>query len=147
MKRRDFISLLGASAVSLPLAAHAQRTERIPRIGWIILGSPAGGVADIFSYYESFRAGLRDAGYVEGKNIILVARSAEGVPERLPGLIDELLGEGVAMIVSPGPAIRVVREKVKSIPVIFAFSGDPVAAGFVDTLAHVIAVSSGPNSC
>ena len=58
------------------------------------------------------------------------------MPERLPSLIDELLREDVSVIVSPGPAIRVVREKIKSIPVVFAFSGDPVAAGFVDTLSH-----------
>ena len=136
MKRRRFIALLTGAAASLPFVARGQRIEKVPRIGWIILGSPAGAVADIFSYYDSFRAGLRELGYIEGKTMVLVARSADGVPERLPGLIDEVLREDVAMIVSPGPAIRVVREKVKSIPVIFAFSGDPVAAGFVDTLAH-----------
>src|SRR5262245_51639115 len=136
MTRREFIALLGGSAVAWPLAAHAQQAKKIPRIGWIILGSPAGGVADIFSYYDSFRAGLGDLGFVEGRNIVLVARSAEGVPERLPGLIDELLREHVPVIVSPGPAIRAVREKVKSTPVVFAFSGDPVAAGLVDALSH-----------
>ncbi len=135
MNRRKLITLL-AGAASWPIAARAQQTAKIPRVGWIILGSPAGGVADIFSYYDSFRAGLAEVGYVEGRNIVLVARSAEGVPERLPGLIDELVREGVSVIVSPGPAIRIVREKIKSIPVVFAFSGDPVAAGFVDTLAH-----------
>jgi ABC-type uncharacterized transport system substrate-binding protein len=134
MRRRDFISLLGAAA-AWPPAARAQE-RRIPRIGWIILGSPAGALPDIFSYYDSFRAGLRDLGYVEGSNVILVARAAEGVPERLPALIDELLSEQVSVIVSPGPAIRIVRERVKSIPIVFAFSGDPVAAGLVDTLAH-----------
>jgi putative ABC transport system substrate-binding protein len=136
MRRREFITVLGGAATAWPLRASAQPAEKIPRIGWIILGSPAGGFADIFSYYDSFRAGLSDLGYVEGKNIILIARSALGVPEALPGLIDELLRENVLVIVSPGPAIRVVREKVKSIPVVFAFSGDPVAAGLVDTLAH-----------
>jgi putative ABC transport system substrate-binding protein len=136
MKRREFIALLTGSAVGWTHTARGQRIERIPRVGWVILGSPADGVADIFSYYDSFRAGLRDLGYVEGKNIILVPRSADGIPERLPGLIDQVLSEDVSMIVSPGPAIRVVLEKVKSIPVIFAFSGDPVAAGFVETLAH-----------
>jgi putative ABC transport system substrate-binding protein len=136
MRRREFITVLGGAATAWPLRASAQPAEKIPRIGWIILGSPAGGFADIFSYYDSFRAGLSDLGYVEGKNIILIARSALGVPDALPGLIDELLRENVLVIVSPGPAIRVVREKVKSIPVVFAFSGDPVAAGLVDTLAH-----------
>ena len=136
MRRREFISLLGGAAATWPLAAQAQQRGKIPRIGWIILGSPAGGVADIFSYYDSFRAGLSDLGYIEGSNINLVARSAEGISERLPSLIDELLRENVSVIVSPGPAIRVVRERIKSIPVVFAFSGDPVAAGFVDTLSH-----------
>ena len=88
---------------------QAQQAGKIPRIGWIILGSPAGSDADVFSYYDSFRAGLGDVGYVEGSNIILVARSAEGLPERLPSLVDELLRENVSVIVSPGPAIRVVR--------------------------------------
>jgi len=120
MRRREFISLLGGAAATWPLAAQAQQRGKIPRIGWVILGSPAGGVADIFSYYDSFRAGLSDLGYIEGSNIILVARSAEGISERLPSLIDELLRENVSVIVSPGPAIRVVRERIKSIPVVFA---------------------------
>lgn len=136
MLRREFITILGGAATAWPLRARGQQAGKIPRIGWIILGAPAGGLADIFSYYDSFRAGLSDLGYVEGSNIILIARSALGVPEALPGLIDELLRENVSVIVSPGPAIRVAREKVKSTPVVFAFSGDPVAAGYVDTLAH-----------
>jgi putative ABC transport system substrate-binding protein len=138
MRRREFIGLVGgASAAGVwPDALRAQQGKKIPRVGWIILGSPAGAVADIFSYYDSFRAGLGDLGYVEGGNIVLVARSADGVPERLTTLADELLREDVSVVVSPGPAIRVVREKIKSIPVVFAFSGDPVAAGFVDTLSR-----------
>ena len=136
MRRREFITAIGGVATAWPLGVRAQQAGKIPRIGWIILGAPAGGFADIFSYYDSFRAGLGDLGYVEGTNIILIARSALGVPEALSGLIDELLHENVSAIVSPGPAIRVVREKVKSTPVVFAFSGDPVAAGFVDTLSH-----------
>jgi putative ABC transport system substrate-binding protein len=86
MKRREFITLFGGAATAWPLAARAQQVGKIPRIGWIILGSPVGSVADIFSYYDSFRAGLSDLGYIEGSNIILVAQSAEGVPERLPSL-------------------------------------------------------------
>ena len=136
MRQRELITAIGGVATAWPLGVRAQQAGKIPRIGWIILGAPAGGFADIFSYYDSFRAGLSDLGYVEGTNIILIARSALGVPEALSGLIDELLHENVSAIVSPGPAIRVVREKVKSTPVVFAFSGDPVAAGFVDTLSH-----------
>src|ERR1035437_2966667 len=111
MQRREFITLLGGVAVTpamlWPRAVRAQQAGKIPRIGWIILGPPAGRVPDIFSYYDSFRAGLRDLGYVEGSNIVLIARSAEGEPERLPSLIDELLREDVSVIVSPGPASKV----------------------------------------
>ena len=127
---------LGGAAVIVPSRARSQRSEKPTRIGWIILGSPSGGFADIFSYYDSFRAGLSDLGYVEGANITLIARSALGIPEALPGLIADLLRENVSVIVSPGPAIRVVQEQVKSTAVVFAFSGDPVAAGLVDTLSR-----------
>jgi putative ABC transport system substrate-binding protein len=135
MRRRDAIALIGSVAVC-PASAFGQQANRVPRIGWIILGSPAGTHPDIFSYYDSFHAGLQDLGYVEGTNLTILSKDAEGVPERLPKLIDELIGENVSIIVSPGPAIKVVREKVQSTPVVFAFSGDPVAGGLVDTLAH-----------
>src|SRR4051795_8364686 len=135
MRRRDFITVFGG-VIGFPGRLLARPAEKIPRVGWIILGSPSGGVADIFSYYDSFGAGLQDLGYVEGKNIAVIARSAFGLPEALPGIVEELLRENVSVIVSPGPAIRVVQQRVKSTPIVFAFSGDPVAAGLVDTLSH-----------
>ncbi len=135
MRRRDAIALVGSAAI-WPAIALGQQPRIVPRIGWIILGSPAGTHPDIFSYYNSFRAGLGDLGYVDGDNLTILSKDAEGIPERLPVLIDELVSANVSIIVSPGPAIKVVREKVKSTPVVFAFSGDPVAAGLVDTLAH-----------
>jgi putative tryptophan/tyrosine transport system substrate-binding protein len=135
MRRRDTLALIGSVAV-FPAGAFGQQSNKEPRIGWIILGSPAGAHPDIFSYYDSFRAGLHDLGYVEGVNLTISAKDAQGVPERLPKLIDELVVENVSIILSPGPAIKVVREKVQSIPVVFAFSGDPVVAGLVDTLAR-----------
>ena len=82
---------------------QAQQAGKIPCIGWIVLGSPAGSAADVFSYYDSFRAGLSELGYVEDNNIILVARSAEGVPERLPRFVDELLRENVSGSSRRGP--------------------------------------------
>ena len=135
MRRRDALALIGSVAVC-PASAFAQHLDKVARIGWIILGSPAGTHPDIFSYYNDFRAGLRDVGYIEGSNLTIAAKDAEGIPERLPKLIDELIDDNVSVIVSPGPAIKVVREKVQTKPVVFAFSGDPVAAGLVDTLAH-----------
>ena len=121
MRRRDAIALIGSVAVC-PASAFGQQANRVPRIGWIILGSPTGTHPDIFSYYDSFHAGLQDLGYVEGTNLTILSKDAEGVPERLPKLIDELISENVSIIVSPGPAIKVVREKVQSTPVVFAFS-------------------------
>lgn len=135
MRRRDALSLIGSVAV-WPAGALSQQLNKVPRIGWIILGSPAGTHPDIFSYYDSFRAGLHDLGYVDGANLTISSKDAEGDPERLPKLIDELISENVSIIVSPGPAIKVVHEKVQSTPVVFAFSGDPIAGGLVDTLAH-----------
>ena len=123
MRRRKFVTILGGAATAWPLRARSEQAGKIPRIGWIILGAPVGGLADIFSYYDSFLAGLSDLCYVEGGNIILIARSALGVPEALPSLIDELLRENVSVIVSPGPAIRVVREKVNR-----PLSSSPLAA-------------------
>lgn len=89
LSRRDLIRLLGGAAV-WPRTARAEEARKIPRVSWIVLGSPAGSSADVFSYYDSFRAGLSDLGYVEGGNVTLLGKSADGVPERLPNLIDEL---------------------------------------------------------
>jgi len=136
MRRRDVIVVVCGAAAWPSIALSQQLGKMGPRIGWIILGSPGGTHPDVFSYYGSFVAGLRDLGYVEGTNLTIISRDAEGVAERLPALIDDLMRADVSVVVSPGPAIRVVMEKVKSTPVVFAFSGDPVAAGFVDTLAR-----------
>jgi len=89
MRRREFIGILGGAAAAWPLPARAQQAQKIPRIGWIILGSPSGGFADIFSYYDSFSGGLGDLGYVDGRNITLLTRSALGVPEALPGEVPD----------------------------------------------------------
>ena len=100
MRRRDAIALIGSAAL-FSGRAFGQQTNKVPRIGWIILGSPAGTHPDIFSYYDSFRAGLSDLGYVEGANLTISAKDAEGVPERLPKLIDELVAENVSALVLP----------------------------------------------
>jgi putative ABC transport system substrate-binding protein len=134
-KRREFLTLVGGVAM-LPFATRAQQAARVPKIGWIILGSPAGSPPDIFSYFDSFRQGLVGLGYVPGRNVEIISRTADGVSDRLPGLIDSLLQSDVSVVVSPGPAIRTVRERITSIPVVFAFSGDPVAGGLVDTLSR-----------
>ena len=139
MRRREFIRILGGRGGDMAArrtrsASPEDSTYRLD-YSWFSRRRLCRHLF-IFSYYDRFSGGLKDLGYVDGSNITLLARSALGVPEALPGLVEELLRENVSVIVSPGPAIRAVRDKVKSTPVVFAFSGDPVAAGFVDTLAH-----------
>jgi len=135
MRRRDVLVVIGSVAVC-PAGAFAEQLNKVPRIGWIILGSPAGTHPDIFSYYDSFPCRLARSRVCGGANLTISSKDAEGVPERLPKLIDEIDRRKRVDHRIPGPAIKVVREKVQSTPVVFAFSGDPVAAGLVDTLAH-----------
>ena len=133
LKRREFITLLGGTVAAWPLAARAQ-SSTIHRIGWISLAAPED--AETSPYFEEFRAGLRDLGYVEGRNITIDARWARGDPDRGVELAKDLVQRGVAAIVTQGAAIRVVRPLAVSIPVIFALSADPEKAGLVDNLAR-----------
>jgi putative ABC transport system substrate-binding protein len=117
----------------VPLLAHAQRST-IHRIGWFSLGAPEH--ADTSPYFEAFRAGLRDLGHVEGRNLTIEARWARGDPDRAVELVKDLMRLDVAAIVTQGAAIRVVRPLAASMPVIFALSADPEKAGLVDSLAR-----------
>src|SRR5262245_36633846 len=86
---------------------------------------------------EAFRQGLRDLGYVEGKNIVIVLREGEGKLERLPGLMAELVREKVDIIVTAGSAVtRPAKEATSTIPIVMAQDPDPVANGFVASLAR-----------
>ena len=106
MRRREFITLLGGVAVGWPISAQAQ-SSTIRRIGWISVAAPED--AETSPYFEEFRAGLRDLGYVEGRNITIDARWARGDPDRGLELAKDLVQRGVAAIVTQGAAIRVVR--------------------------------------
>ena len=114
-------------------AAHAQQPTKIPRIGFQ-LDSPASSLA---SRIEAFRQGLRELGYVEGKNIVIEWRFAEGKFDRLPELAAELVRLKVDVIVSPGPTVtRALKEATSTIPIVMAQDTDPVGSGFVASLAH-----------
>jgi putative ABC transport system substrate-binding protein len=132
MRRRDFISLLGGAAVTLPLAAHAQQTTRLPLVGVL---SPF--IDSESSFLADFREGLREHGYIEGRNLSIEYRSAEGRGELLPGLISDLVRRNVDIIVtSSAPAIQVARQATSRIPIVFARVGDAVNQGIVKSLAR-----------
>ena len=117
--------------LALSFPAEAQQPKKVPRVGLLRPGSPPDPYAD------AFRQGLRDLGYVEGKNIAIEYRWAEGKSARLPLLAAELVHLKVDVIVTQGEvATRVVKEATSTIPIVMATSGDPVGAGLIASLAR-----------
>jgi putative ABC transport system substrate-binding protein len=115
-----------------PLAARAQKTA-IPVIGYLSLASPA----PYALYVAGFRKGLSEVGYVEGKNVVIEERSAEGHAERLGELARELAGVKVDVIVAPTVATSsAARQATNSIPIVMLHAGDPVGGGLIESLAH-----------
>jgi putative ABC transport system substrate-binding protein len=124
--------LVAAMLLGVALTAEAQQTARIFRIGILISAS-----ASFFSaQVEAFRQRLREHGYVEGKNIFIEYRYAEGKLERLPDLAAELVRFKVDVIVTSGSAILAAQKAGPTIPIVFAFSGDPLGTGLVSSLAR-----------
>jgi ABC-type uncharacterized transport system substrate-binding protein len=128
MRRREFITLLGGAAAAWPLTTRAQQTEKISRIGYL-----GGSSAPLERRnLDAFRQTLHDLGQVEGKNITFEYRWAEGNDSRLPGLAVELVHLKVDVIVTAGtPSILAAKQATKTIPIVFASSGDPVKGGLV----------------
>ena len=113
--------------------AHAQQPTKIPRIGLLGVASPA----TLSAFIEAFRQGLRELGYVEGKNIVVEYRWAEGKIERLPNLATELVRLNVDIIVTASPTdTRAAKDATVTIPIVMAQDTDPVGNGFVASLAR-----------
>src|SRR5262249_7454432 len=113
--------------------AQAQQVK-IPRIGYV---SGTGSRADPGPYVEAMRQGLRDLGYVEGKNILIEHRGAEGNVDRMPSHVAELVQLKVDLLVVPlRSAIRAAKQATKTIPIVMVIGEDPVAAGLIDSLAR-----------
>jgi len=133
MSKKILIWLMVAIFLTTVSPAGAQQPTKIPRIGWLTGPSLAANSARI----EAFRQGLRELGYVEGKNIVIEWRSAEGKLDRLPALAAELVRLKVDIIVSGGLGpTRTAKEATITIPIVMTNDGDPVGTGIVASLAR-----------
>jgi putative ABC transport system substrate-binding protein len=130
--RRAFIGTLAGALLAAPFAAEAQQAAKVARIGYL-----AGSLAAFPQLREAFIQGLRDLGYVEGRNLVIEYRSPEGKPERLPALAAELVALKIDVIVAAGtPQPLAAKQATRTIPIVFAGASDPVASGLVTSLAR-----------
>ena len=133
MSKKIICLALSALLFALSVSAQAQQAGKIPRIGYLAASSLSGQSARI----EAFRQGLRELGYVEGKNIVIEYRSAEGKLDRLPALAAELVRLKVDIIVTGGPIpTRAAKEPTSTIPIVMTQDVDPVGTGLVASLAR-----------
>src|SRR6185436_6883598 len=131
--RRSFMVAVGAGTLLATFRARAQKPA-LPMIGYLGTESPA----PFASRLRAFRQGLADAGYVEGRNVGIEFRWAEGQHSRLTALAAELVSKRVDVIVAPGgaPAAIAAKAATSSIPIVFEMGGDPLALGLVESLSR-----------
>src|SRR5262245_36867239 len=133
MRRREFIGLIG-SAAAWPLALRAQQVKKVPKIGYLSPGSASPGP---LAYHDEFQRGLRELGYIEGHNIFIEYRFAEGKFEQLADLATELVKLDVDVIVSVvTQASLAAKNATTTIPIVIVSVGDPVGVGLVPSLAR-----------
>jgi putative ABC transport system substrate-binding protein len=128
MRRRAFLTAAGA--LVLPLSVRAQASAA--RIAWFSNTTQADGQP----FLDELRLGLRELGYAEGRNVSIDARWAEDSPERVQKLAGEIIAARPQVVVTHGPTVLTMHRVTSAIPVVFAFSGDPIEAGFVSTLSR-----------
>jgi len=133
MRKTIFSLAVGGLLLALGFPTEAQQAKKVPRIGYLSSTSPSAGASRI----EAFRQGLRDLGYIEGENLVIEWRYAEGKLDRLPALAAELVRLNVDIILSASPPVTgAVKEATVTIPIVMAHDPDPVGNGFVASLAR-----------
>jgi len=133
MKRKIVFWLLTTILLTAAPSAHSQQPTKIPRVVWLTTGF----LSIISARLEAFRQGLRELGYVEGKNILIESRGADNIPERRRALAEELVRLKVDVIVTAGEGgTRAAKEATSTIPIVMASSDDPIGNGFVASLAR-----------
>jgi putative ABC transport system substrate-binding protein len=133
MRRRDFIKAIIGSAASWPFAARAQQAGKVWRVGMLDTTSATLNAKNI----DAFKAGMNVLGYVEGQNLVIDYRSADGRLERLPALVTELIDLRCDVIVTRGtPPALAARNASRTIPIVMASIGEPVEAGLVQSLSR-----------
>jgi putative ABC transport system substrate-binding protein len=142
MKRREFITLLGGAAVAWPLAARAQQGDRVPRVG--VLMYPAADDPDAPVRVAAFARGLKELGWIEGRNIRIEYRWGGGDPDRIRKYAAELVALAPDVImVSSGSALAALQNATRTVPIVFVNVTDPVGAGYVASLARPGANTTG----
>jgi len=132
MKRREFITLLGGATV-WPLGAYAQRPIKLPTVGFMGESTPSGQR----QWIDAFAQRLRELGWIDGQNVAMLYRWAEGRNDRFAEIVAELVGLKIDVIVTQGtPAVLAAKQATSDIPIVFAIAGNPVANGLVANLAR-----------
>ena len=135
MNRREFFTVIGGASAVWPLGARAQQPERAARIGF--LGAASATAPGNVQRVQAFEAGLRDLGYIEGKNVVFEFRWADGDYDRLPELAAELLRLNIDVLVTYGtPGTLAAKRATATVPIVMAVSGDAVATGIVASLSR-----------
>jgi putative tryptophan/tyrosine transport system substrate-binding protein len=145
MRRREFITLVGGAAAAWPLGARAQQAaSTVRRVGFLLPGGPR--TTAVRGQLEAFRQGLKEYGWVEGQNISVEYRFAEGKEDALPGIAAELVESRLDVIVAEGTAaIQAAKTVTQTVPIVMATSSDPVGTGLVASLNRPGGNITGPS--